>query len=171
MKTGVIVFLVVLSNILGIMLGFKFASVREVDAIWLWLVELGTVLAGFGTVFASYVGYLALNNWKSQSKGSSTLNRLLQNQEYIAILCCEFLDRSTSLMGEEKDDMHEIVKKTDKNFAILSRQLKPNTEILEMKKLLQMPRVRIRDSGVLWDDEKGKLRKLELRINEYIARN
>ena len=143
-------------------------NIYDFTIIWSWLVDLGTILAGIGTVFAAYVGYLALNNWKNQSKGQSILVRLIKNQENIAILCCEFLGRTTSVMGKEKEELYELVKSTEDNFSILSRQISPNDEILKMKKLLFMPRVRIRDSGVLWDDEKEKLRKLETELNKYV---
>ena len=74
-------------------------------------------------------------------------------------------------MGDEKNELYELVKKTENNFSILSRQIHPNTEIIKMKQLLFMPRVRIRDSGLLWDSEKNKLKELEKMLKEYIAKN
>jgi len=154
--------------LLGYFLGKTPSDITKISVVWSWLIDLGTILAGIGTIIASYVGYLALNNWKNQSKGISSLNRLLQNQENVAVLCSEFLERTTSVTGDDKDELYKLVKKTEYNFAILSRQISPNIEILAMKKLIFMPRVRIRDSGVLWEPEKEKLRTLEEQLNQYI---
>lgn len=147
----------------------KFFDQNAATLIRLRLVELGAFLSGAGTVAAVYVAYLALSNWKHQSKGESTLKRLLSCQEKVSILCCEFLDRTTSLMGEEKEELYEIAKSLDRELAILSRQIHPNDEILIMKQLLIMPKVRTRDHGVLWNDEKEKLLALEVTLNKYIA--
>lgn len=130
--------------------------------------NFGTTLVGIGTISASCFAYLALNNWKRQSKGVSSLNRLLNNQENVAILCCEFLDRTTSVMGEQKKELYDLAKLTEKNFSILSRQEHPNGEIIKMKKLLFKPMVRIRDAGLLWDEEKQDLRELEEALKNYI---
>ena len=175
MKKSSVILLIVVSSILFFFLGHRIGSTAdkapEISIVWSWLIDLGTILAGVGTVIASYVGYLALSNWKSQSKGESILNRLLANQENIAILCCEFIGRNTGLMGDEREEMHQLIKRTENNFAIISRQVSPNTEVLAMKKLLFMPRVRIRDSGVLWDPEQKQLQQLELKIKLYIEKS
>ena len=156
------------------MLGIKIGEVHtqkntyDLTIIWSWLIDLGTILAGTGTMIAAYVGFLALNNWKNQSKGESSLARLIKTQENVSILCCEFLPRTTSVMGKEREELYDLVKSTEDNFSILSRQIKPNDKVLEMKELLFMPRVRIRDSGVLWEDEKEKLKTLETKLRNYI---
>lgn len=147
----------------------EFFDQNAATLIRLRLVEFGAFLSGAGTVAAVYVAYLALSNWKHQSKGESTLKRLLACQEKVSILCCEFLDRTTSSMGKEKEELYEIAKSLDRELAILSRQIHPNDEILIMKQLLFMPKVRIRDYGVLWNDEKEKLLALEGALNKYIA--
>lgn len=72
-------------------------------------------------------------------------------------------------MGEEKEELYEVAKSLDRELAILSRQIHPSEEILIMKQLLFMPKVRIRDYGVLWNDEKEKLLTLEGALNKYIA--
>lgn len=154
--------------LLGVSLGKVTDIAGRISVVWGWLVDSGTILAGFGTIAASYVGYLALHNWKSQSKDMLSLTRLLENQENVAVLCCEFLDRTKSLMGEEKEEYFHLIKKTEYNFSILSRQVSKNEEILEMKKLIFMPKVRIRDCGVLWDPEKKELKELEDKLNKYI---
>jgi len=156
--------------ILGIKIGEVHTqkNIYDLKIIWLWLIDLGTILAGIGTVIASYVGFLALNNWKSQSKGESSLARLIKTQENVLILCCEFLPRTTSVMGKEKEELYDLVKATEDNLSILTRQIKPNDKILEIKNLLFMPRIRIRDSGVLWEDEKEKLKTLEIELRNYI---
>ena len=176
MKSKALIFVLSVTAIfasftIGYTLGISTNTSSKITSVWSRAAELGTIISGIGTLFASYVAYLALTNWKAQSKGESTLKRLLQNQENIAILCCEFLDRTTSVMGDEKNELYELVKKTENNFSILSRQIHPNTEIIKMKKLLFMPRVRIRDSGLLWDSEKQKLKELETMLKEYIAKN
>ena len=173
MKTKVTILILIFGGLfslvsLGYFLGKTPNNVTEISIVWSWLIDFGTVLAGIGTIVASYVGYLALNNWKSQSKGLSSLSRLLQTQENVAILCCEFLARTTSVMGNEKEELYNLVQRTEYNFAILSRQISPNIEIVAMKKLIFMPRIRIRDSGVLWDPEKKQLRELERQLNQYI---
>ncbi len=173
MKTKVTIFILIFIGILSfISLGYLFGKAPnqtiKVAVIWSWLVDIGTVLAGIGTIMASYVGYLALYNWKKQSKGMSALTRLLENQENVAVLCCEFLNRTTSVMGDDKAELYNLIKKTEYNFSILSRQMSANEEILAMKKLMAMPIVRIRDSGVLWDPEKDKLKDLERRLNKFI---
>jgi hypothetical protein len=147
----------------------EFFDQNAATLIRLRLVELGAFLSGVGTVAAVYIAYLALSNWKHQSKGESTLNRLLSCQEKVSILCCEFLERTTSLMGEDKEELYEVAKSLDRELAILSRQIHPNEEVLIMKKLLFMPKVRIRDYGVLWNDEKVNLLALEEALNKYIA--
>jgi hypothetical protein len=155
--------------LLGGYLYCEFFDQNTAALIRLRLVEFGTFLSGVGTVAAVYVAYLALSNWKHQSKGESTLKRLLACQEKVSILCCEFLARTTSSMGQEKEELYEIAKSLDRDLAILSRQIHPNDEILTMKQLLLMPKVRIRDHGMLWDDEKEKLLALEGALNKYIA--
>ena len=171
-KTKVTIFMLIFVGIflfisLGYFIGKASNDVTKISVVWSWLIDIGTILAGIGTILAAYVGYLALNNWKNQSKGISSLNRLLQNQENVAVLCCEFLDRTTSVMGNEREEFYNLVKKTEYNFAILSRQISPNIEIVAMKELISMPRVRIRDYGVLWNSEKNQLRKLETQLNQY----
>lgn len=164
-----LVFIGVFSFIsLGYFLGKPSNDVTKISIVWSWLIDLGTILAGIGTIVTSYVGYLALNNWKDQSKGISSLNRLLQSQENVAVLCCEFLDRTTSAMGDDKEELYNLIKNTEYNLAVLSRQISPNIEILTMKKLIFMPKVRIRDSGILWNEEKNQLRELEIQLNQYI---
>ena len=155
-------------TVLGIYIEKTPTDTKEILTIWSWLTSLGTILAGVGTVIASYAAVLALDNWKKQSKGVSSINRLLANQENVAILCCEFLDRTTSVMGEERNEFYLLAKKTEDNFSILSRQIFPNTELLEMNKLLFMPKVKIRDSGLMWDNEKQQLHELEKKLNQFI---
>jgi hypothetical protein len=80
----------------------------------------------------------------------------------VAILCSEFLGRTTGAKGEEQKELYDLIKNTEYNFSIISRQGYPNTEIDAMEKLTFMPRVRIRDPGVLWDPEKNNLQELEM---------
>jgi hypothetical protein len=166
---GLIILVLIVSTIcLGFNLGREESGSNYVGILWKWLIDLGTLFAGIGALIASYVGYMALDNWKHQSKGKVSLDRLLENQDNIAVLCCEFMTRTNGLMGNERDDFYRLTKAIDKNFSVLSRQISPNNEMLEMKELLRMPSVRIRDSGVLWEDEKAKLSQLEKKLKKYI---
>lgn len=158
-----------ISSLLSVYFYYELFDQQTAALIRLRLVELGTFLSGVGTIAAVYVAFLALNNWKSQSKGEPALKRLLTCQEEVSILCCELLDRTSNVMGKEKEELYAVVKSLDSNLAILSRQVHPNGEILSMKQLLYMPKVRVRDCGVLWSAEKENLLTLEEKINKYIA--
>jgi|SRR5699024_1121577 len=173
MKAKIIVFLVVCSSAfllmsLGFFLGKSDSGSAKIEIVWEWLAQLGSILSGAATIIASYIAYLALSSWKSQTKGTSTLNRLLKNQENIAILCAELIERTVSVMGSEKEELYNLAKTVEDNFSILSRQISPNNEILKMKQLIFMPKIRIRDYGVLWQEEKDQLLNLEKQLNEYI---
>lgn len=141
---------------------------NQTISIWSLINTIGTFLGGVGTIAASFCAFLALSNWKEQSKGGSTLNRLVSCREKISILCCEFLDRKISVSPEEKERLHGVAQSLDSDLAILSRIINKNEKILEIKEMLFMPRVRIRDYGVLWEEEKNQLVRAEEEIKKFM---
>lgn len=146
----------------------KYLNDNQMISIWILINNIGTFLSGIGAIAATFVAFLALSSWREQSKGGSTLNRLVNCQEKISILCCEFLDRKTSVSSEEKERLHGIAQSLDSDLAILSRIIKKNEKILEIKEMLFMPRVRIRDYGVLWEIEKQQLIRAEEEIKKLM---
>lgn len=141
---------------------------NKIISIWNLINNIGTFMGGIGTIAATFFAFLALSNWKEQSKGGSILNRLVNCQEKISILCCEFLDRKISVSPEEKERLHGVAQSLDSDLAILSRIVKKNEKILEIKEMLFMPRVRIRDYGVLWEEEIKQLIRAEEEIKKFM---
>lgn len=51
---------------LGWLLGARSNTTQFINVIWTWLVDVGTILAGFGTATAAFFASQALSSWKAQ---------------------------------------------------------------------------------------------------------
>ncbi|EIC9816967.1 MULTISPECIES: hypothetical protein [Vibrio] len=106
----------------GWLMGSTPSSTSFVDTIFGWLVDIGTIAAGVGTIAASRIAYLALSAWKLQQKGQSKLSLLLENQAHIAVMSVEFGSQGTFRLDSDiANDLHIRAKKVVDNFAVISR--------------------------------------------------
>lgn len=154
----------------GWLLGKYAPSTAFITVVFQWLVDIGSILSGFGTVCAAYVGYLALSDWKVQSKGQSNLTRLLECQEIMAVLCVELLEETTSLPKEKRDELYESFQRLLVNLAVVSRTSSYKSELLHIRQVLLVPSYLFRDSGIVWPDDKEKIKVAEKLLNNLIAR-
>ncbi|EHU9446940.1 hypothetical protein KZY42_004452 [Vibrio vulnificus] len=154
----------------GWLLGKYSASTEFIAHAFSWLVDVGTILAGLGTVCAAYVGYLALSAWKVQSKGQSNLTRLIECQEIMAVLCVELLEETTSLPKDKRDELYESFQRLLVNLAVVSRTSSYKSELLHIRQVLLVPSYVFRDSGIVWPDDKEKIKVAEKLLNNLIAR-
>ncbi|AIV05879.1 hypothetical protein LA59_10505 [Vibrio harveyi] len=103
-------------------MGSTSSSTAFVGIIFDWLVDIGTIAAGIGTIAASCIAYLALTAWKQQQKGQSKLSILLENQTHIAVMCAEFGSSGTFHLDPSiASDLHIRAQKVVGNFAVISR--------------------------------------------------
>ncbi|MFO4696004.1 hypothetical protein [Vibrio cholerae] len=152
----------------GWLMGKQTDSTSFIIIAFQWLVDIGTILAGFGTLCAAYVGYLALSAWKVQSKGQSSIVRLLECQEALAVLCVEVLPATTSLPLEKKYELYSLFERLLVNLAVLSRTSAHKNELQGIRQSLLVTSYRFRDSGVIWPDDKEKLKAAEEQLIRVI---
>ena len=106
----------------GWLMGKHANSTSFITIAFQWLVDIGPIiLAGLGTLCAAYVGYLALSAWKVQSKGQSSITRLIECQEALAVLCVEVLPTTVSLPQEKRNELYRLFERLLVNLAVLSR--------------------------------------------------
>ncbi len=169
MVTGSIVAALCLIT-LGWLMGKHAVSTSFIGIAFQWLVDIGTILAGFGTLCAAYVGYRALSAWKVQSKGQSRISRLVECQEILAVLCVEVLPATVSLPQEKKEELHNLFERLLVNLAVLSRASPHRNELQGIRQSLLIPSYKFRDYGLIWPDDKEKLAAAETRLNKLIDR-
>lgn len=88
-----------------------------------WLVNVGAILAGIGTMWAAYVGNRALDTWKKQAKWQSSLNRLIECQEDLAFLCKELFLVDAPLSDKKKNEFDISFNRLIVNLDILNSGL------------------------------------------------
>ena len=154
----------------GWLMGKQAHSTSFVKIAFQWLVDIGTILAGLGTLCAAYVGYLALSAWKVQSKGQSSITRLIECQEVLAVLCVEVLPANVSLPQEKRNELYSLFERLLVNLAVLSRTSPHRNELQGIRQTLLVPSYRFRDYGVMWSDDKEKLKTAEERLIRVIER-
>lgn len=152
----------------GWLLGHHSHSTSFVETTFKWLVDIGTILAGLGTVCAAYVGYLALNAWKVQSKGQSSISRLIECQEILAVLCVELLPKTSSLPTVKRDELYKSFEKLLVNLAVLSRGSPHKFELNGIRQSLLISSYRFRDYGSMWPEDKATLKSAEERLIKLI---
>ncbi|EJA3105274.1 hypothetical protein MWT34_004483 [Vibrio vulnificus] len=154
----------------GWLLGKYSASTKFIAHAFSWLVDVGTILAGLGTICAAYVGYLALSAWKEQSKGQSSISRLIECQEVLAVLCVELLPATSSLPTEKRKELYKSFERLLVNLAVVSRTSIYRNELLSIRQSLLIPSYKFRDNGVVWPDDKAKLEAAEKQLIRIIER-
>ncbi|EMK3451806.1 hypothetical protein V8087_004199 [Vibrio vulnificus] len=154
----------------GWLMGKHANSTSFITITFQWLVDIGTILAGLGTLCAAYVGYLALSAWKVQSKGQSSITRLIECQEAIAVLCVEVLPATVSLPQEKRNELYRLFERLLVNLAVLSRTSSHKNELQRIRQSLLVPSYRFRDYGVIWPDDKEKLKAAEEQLINVIER-
>lgn len=154
----------------GWLMGKEADSTSFVKIVFEWLVDVGTILAGLGTLCAVYVGYLALSAWKVQSKGQSSITRLIECQEALAVLCVEVLPANVSLTEGKRNELDSLFERLLVNLAVLSRTSPHRNELQGIRQSLLIPSYQFRDYGRMWPDEKEELKAAEERLIRVIER-
>ncbi|EGR1129987.1 TPA: hypothetical protein ACNUQ9_003531 [Vibrio cholerae] len=152
----------------GWLMGKQADSTSFITIAFQWLVDIGTILAGLGTLCAAYVGFLALSAWKVQSKGQSNIARLIECQEALAVLCVELLPTTVSLPPEKRNELYSLFERLLVNLAVLSRTSAHRNELQSIRQSLLLPSYLFRDYGVIWPPNKEKLMAAEEQLIRLI---
>jgi len=152
----------------GCLLGQFENSTEKFNLILNWFVNIGSILSGLGTVCAAFIGYLALNAWKTQTKGLSNINRLIECQESIAVLCVELMPITASISVDKRKELYKVFERLLINLAVIARTSSCKEELNGIRQSLLFSSYRFRDNGFFWSDDKEKLSVAESRLNKII---